>query len=76
MITVLFDHRLPALSFIAVRSQITAHQPMCHLAAFDNQIDGAKLPSECLLKDFGEAFLAPWNPRGIVYPEDFLRVPN
>jgi len=39
MITVLFDHHLPALSFIAVRSEITAHQPMCHLAGFDNQID-------------------------------------
>ena len=25
MITVLFDHRLPALPFIAVRSEITAH---------------------------------------------------
>jgi len=39
MITVLFDHRLPALSIIAVRSEIAAHQLMCHLAGFDNQID-------------------------------------
>ena len=39
MITVLFEHRLPALSFIAVRSEVTAHQPMCSLAALDYQID-------------------------------------
>jgi hypothetical protein len=36
---VLFDHRLPALSFIAVRSEITAHQPMCHLAGLTDQFD-------------------------------------
>ena len=39
MITVLLDHRLPALPFIAVRSEITAHQPMCNLASLHNQID-------------------------------------
>ena len=35
----LFDHRLPALSFIAVRSEITVHQPTCSLAGLHNQID-------------------------------------
>ena len=39
MITVLFDHRLPALPFIAVRSETTAHQPICILAGLDDQID-------------------------------------
>ena len=39
MITVLFDHCLPALPFIAVRSDITAHQAMCHLPGLHNQID-------------------------------------
>jgi hypothetical protein len=36
---VLFSRRLSALSFIAVRSEITAHQPMCSLPGLDNQID-------------------------------------
>ena len=39
MMTALFDHRLPAISFIALRSGITAHQPMCQLAGLLNQID-------------------------------------
>src|ERR1017187_2782190 len=37
---------------------------------------GACLPFECFLKDSREPLLAPWNPRSIVRPEDFLRIPN
>ena len=36
---VLFGHRLPALSFVAVRSEITAQQPMCRLPGLHDQID-------------------------------------
>jgi hypothetical protein len=39
MIRVLFGHRLPSLPFIAVRSEIAGHQPMCSLAGLDEQID-------------------------------------
>ena len=35
----LFAYRLPSLPFIAVRSEITAQQPMCNLAALHYQID-------------------------------------
>ncbi len=47
MTGVLLGHRLPALPFIAVRSEITSHQPMCNLAGLDDQIDDLlSLPSE------------------------------
>ena len=60
MIRVLFDHRLPALSFIAVRSEITAHQPMCHLAGLHNQIDD--LLSLPLVNRYLERLLARGRP--------------
>jgi len=34
---VVFGHRLPALPFIALRSEITARQPMCLAAGLHNQ---------------------------------------
>ena len=39
MTAVLLGHRLPALSFIAVRSEITSQQPMSSLPGLNNQID-------------------------------------
>jgi hypothetical protein len=60
MITVLLDHRLPAPSFIAVRSEITAHQPMCLLAGLDNQIDN--LLSLPLVNRYSESLLARGRP--------------
>ena len=56
----LFGHRLPALSFIAVRSEITAHQPMCSLPGLDNQIDD--LLSLPLVNRYFERLLARGRP--------------
>jgi len=39
MTGVLFGHRLPALPFIAVRSEITSQQPICSLPRLNNKID-------------------------------------
>jgi hypothetical protein len=39
MTVVVFGHRLPALPFIALRSEITARQPMCLAAGLHNQVD-------------------------------------
>jgi hypothetical protein len=57
---VLFSRRLSALSFIAVRSEITAHQPMCSLPGLDNQIDD--LLSLPLVNRYLESLLARRGP--------------
>ncbi len=77
MITVLFDHRLPTIPFIAVRSEITAHQPMCHLAGLHNQIDD--LLSLPLVNRYLESLLARGRPEksdGQIAVYVCLRLPN
>jgi hypothetical protein len=39
MITVLFDHRLPATTFVAERSEIVARCQICSLPKLSNPID-------------------------------------
>ena len=60
MITVLFDHRLPATTFVAERSDIVARCQICSLPKLSNPIDN--LLSFPLVNRYFESRLARGRP--------------